>query len=106
MTVSLEEMATTAAAKVYDLMDGAYLCNDGGGEYLRMDIPELNDIDTGYIIAYVPTLEKGADAKWAVDNGTYTMSFAHPTFGSTTPAVEVERWIGECVQKVIGEAGA
>lgn len=101
MTENLEQLGDTAAKHLYDLMDDAYLCNEGGGEYVQLDIPELNDVEEGYIIAYVPTLERGAEAKWIVENGSHTMFFEHPDFTASTPAAEVEKWVGECVQRVI-----
>lgn len=101
MTVAPEELSTTAAKNLYDLMDGAYLCNDGADEYIQLDIPELDSVEEGYIIAYVPTLENGENAKWTVENGAHTMYFAHPEFTARTPAADVEAWVGECVQKVI-----
>lgn len=101
MTTNLKELSTNAARQVHDLMDGAFLCNGGANDYIQVEIPELDDVDTGYIIAYVPTLEEGEHAKWRVDNGAYTMSFEHETFDAFTPPQEVEAWIGECIQNVI-----
>lgn len=101
MTETLEELSTNAATKLYDLMEGSYLCNDGADAYVSIDLPELNDIDTGYVIASVPTLERGKDAKWTVENGAHTLYFEHPEFTAATPAKEVEAWVSECIKKVV-----
>lgn len=93
--LELEKIASAAASAVSALMDDSAVDNDGGGDYVYLPV-ECKNIDA-YIIAFVPTLENGADAKWQAQDNDYNECWDSEELDASSDPERVAEWLRSVV---------
>lgn len=87
----LEAVARVAARAVNDLIPNSCVEDDGAGEYVYIPVKSATFDD--YVIAFVPAIDQGADAKWHVQSGGAEHVWVNEELDAKSDPAVVAEWV-------------
>lgn len=87
----LESVASVAARAVNNLIPDSCVEDDGAGEYVYIPVESATLDD--YVIAFVPTIDQGEDAKWHVQSGGAEHVWVNEELDAKSDPAVVAEWV-------------
>jgi len=101
---SLERLSMDAAVEVSRLLPGSHVDDDGAGAFVT--IPVKCSDATAHIIAFVPLLDEGPEAKWQIQHNDRDWSWESETLSASSPGEDVAAWVRRICIKVATDIDA
>lgn len=95
---SLERLSMDAAVQVSKLLPGSHVDDDGAGAFVS--IPVKCSDAAAHIIAFLPLLDEGPEAKWQIQHNDRNWSWGSETLAASSPGDDVANWVREICSKV------